>query len=635
LLLHLVGRVVAYTEETDGNGDFSFTGLAPGYYTMACDYDAGYTFAPTGYSYPFLSSDQTGQDFAATARVASYRIQGTISYGTGGLGGVSVVATKGADTLSTLSLADGTFTLTGATVGIWHLVFAKTGYTFDPADLDPEVVDQDVTGQDTEATLADPPVVAITEPLDAATVGGLVTVGWTVNKAVVSCAVYVDGALQETITTGDSPFSWVWDARAWANGDHTILVVATDAADQEGSDSVTVTLENTVANVQRVLITEQVPGTDLGLWRLSADTPAAGAILVPEIPAPPSDPALQFAVTFGVHAPGDSVDFSEYTVVQPYRAFTFPTPAPSFRVGMLCCPSAVWGYWENTDYAALTQIVPLSEGGFACLAAGALLRSNLALWEALTLTTVRGAASVPGKVLVVGDDRMVVIDSTAGELSFDVLFPGAATVDAIAAAGETAYIAITDGNGDAAVYSYTYPKLVKLADLAAPAQTLFAVSGVVTAGCSDGHLYAITAGAAPVDLYDTGETTISRLVADTGLMWALTGANGKLFRTTPWQLDTTFAAPTTLLGLAPYNDDLWLVGDDNKLWRMHDGTWADFIHLVDVASCYDVYGPGEALYIATAHANGARLYRLEFAVAGSYIGDGEPPDCVAKVLRYG
>jgi hypothetical protein len=63
---------------TDASGNYSFTGLAGGSYTITPSL-AGYTYSPTAPSVA-TSSTTTTQNFVATSVMASYSISGTISY---------------------------------------------------------------------------------------------------------------------------------------------------------------------------------------------------------------------------------------------------------------------------------------------------------------------------------------------------------------------------------------------------------------------------------------------------------------------------------------------------------------------------------------------------------------------------
>ena len=106
------------------------------------------------------------------------------------------------------------------------------------------------------------PTVSITAPLASASVSGTVSVqgSATDDVGVTKLELYVDGAAVTTATS--SPFSFTWNSTTVSNGSHSITVKAYDAANNIGSDSVTVNVNN---------ITDTTPPT------VSITAPLAGA----------------------------------------------------------------------------------------------------------------------------------------------------------------------------------------------------------------------------------------------------------------------------------------------------------------------------------------------------------------------
>jgi hypothetical protein len=112
---------------------------------------------------------------------------------------------------------------------------------------------------------ATPPTVAISTPANASTVAGLVPVQGmaTGSVAVVSIQLVVDGT--PSVTTSSSPFSFNWNSSAAANGNHTLVVKASDAAGNVGQASTTVYVSNqTDAIAPTVSITS--PADGVFLW---------------------------------------------------------------------------------------------------------------------------------------------------------------------------------------------------------------------------------------------------------------------------------------------------------------------------------------------------------------------------------
>jgi len=98
-----------------------------------------------------------------------------------------------------------------------------------------------VTGADTV-----PPATSVTAPIDGSTALGLVniTAAGSDNFGVVKLEIYIDGAVR-ACNVGAVSISFPWDTSAVANGIHTIISKAYDAAGNVGtSQTITVTVSN-------------------------------------------------------------------------------------------------------------------------------------------------------------------------------------------------------------------------------------------------------------------------------------------------------------------------------------------------------------------------------------------------------
>jgi len=96
-----------------------------------------------------------------------------------------------------------------------------------------------------------PPTTSITAPANGATVSGTisVTAAASDNVGVVKVELYVDAALKSTSTS--SPYSFSWNTTTVANGAHSLVSKAYDAAGNVGtSATVTVTVSNTTGTQQ-------------------------------------------------------------------------------------------------------------------------------------------------------------------------------------------------------------------------------------------------------------------------------------------------------------------------------------------------------------------------------------------------
>ena len=94
-----------------------------------------------------------------------------------------------------------------------------------------------------------PPSTSITAPANGATVSGTTTVTASAsdNVGVSKVEFYLDGALKTTDTA--SPYSWSWDTTTAANGSHSLVSKAYDAAGNVGtSATITVTVSNSTSS---------------------------------------------------------------------------------------------------------------------------------------------------------------------------------------------------------------------------------------------------------------------------------------------------------------------------------------------------------------------------------------------------
>jgi inhibitor of cysteine peptidase len=134
---------------TDGNGNYSFSGLVNGVYTVSASM-AGYTITPQSYTFNINGANVSGKDFTAT--LITYSISGKVSIDGAGLSGVSVNLT-GAATRSTTTDGNGNYTFSGLVNGAYTITPSKTGYAFSPPTINTNVNGADVSGQNFTGTL--------------------------------------------------------------------------------------------------------------------------------------------------------------------------------------------------------------------------------------------------------------------------------------------------------------------------------------------------------------------------------------------------------------------------------------------------------------------------------------------------
>ena len=118
------------------------------------------------------------------------------------------------------------------------------------------------------------PTIAITSPVDSATVSGTITVSAdaTDDVGVTQVELFVDGASIGVDIDGTDGWSATWDTTFSAeDADHTVTATATDTAAQTASHSVSVRVDNT-DNLPSVQITGPINGaTVLGAATITVD----------------------------------------------------------------------------------------------------------------------------------------------------------------------------------------------------------------------------------------------------------------------------------------------------------------------------------------------------------------------------
>jgi hypothetical protein len=132
------GTVIA-----DANGNYSFSGLANGSYTVTPS-KTGFTFTPVIQSVTVNGANQTGVNFTAQGTGPTWSISGTISPASGGNG--ATVTLSGAASASTVANANGSYSFTGLANGSYTVTPTRNGYTFNPVNQMVTVSSADLNG---------------------------------------------------------------------------------------------------------------------------------------------------------------------------------------------------------------------------------------------------------------------------------------------------------------------------------------------------------------------------------------------------------------------------------------------------------------------------------------------------------
>src|ERR1035437_7075210 len=135
---------------TGSSGSYNST-VSSGYSGTATPSLSGYTFSPTSRPYASVTSNQTGQDYAATPPAATVAISGNIRTSTGqAVVGVTVSFSHGGPSVSTDG--NGFYSATVSSGYSGTATPSLPGYTFSPANRPYSNVTADQTGQDYAGT---------------------------------------------------------------------------------------------------------------------------------------------------------------------------------------------------------------------------------------------------------------------------------------------------------------------------------------------------------------------------------------------------------------------------------------------------------------------------------------------------
>ncbi len=119
------------TVTTDSSGNFSFSGLVNGSYSISAG-KSGYIFNPASSAQSVNGSNITSVDFTATVNTnPTYTISGTVTLSGAGLSGVTMTL-SGAVAGSVSTDASGNYAFAGLANGSYTITPGKTGYAFTP-----------------------------------------------------------------------------------------------------------------------------------------------------------------------------------------------------------------------------------------------------------------------------------------------------------------------------------------------------------------------------------------------------------------------------------------------------------------------------------------------------------------------
>ena len=150
----LTGAAIA-TTTTNASGNYTFTGLVNGAYTVAPAL-AGYSFSPVNRNVTISNANVTAQNFTGTAAV-TYFIRGTVKNSFGRMMSGVTMRLTGSATMTILTDATGNYQFSGLFPGTYTVTPSYPGITFSPASRTVTITNQSFTGQEFEGRIGAAP----------------------------------------------------------------------------------------------------------------------------------------------------------------------------------------------------------------------------------------------------------------------------------------------------------------------------------------------------------------------------------------------------------------------------------------------------------------------------------------------
>ena len=186
--MKLDGATISTIVTTNASGNYTFTGLNNGSYTLTPN-KPDVTFNPTSSPQTVSGPGITGVNFAATATKAGpFIISGSVSSAGSGLIGVTMTLT-GANSATITTDPYNFFEFSGLANGNYTVTPSKTGFTFSPTSSTQTVSGADLTGVTFTAT----PVQAGTHSISGNVVAD--------NNGLIGITMTLSGASSATTTT--------------------------------------------------------------------------------------------------------------------------------------------------------------------------------------------------------------------------------------------------------------------------------------------------------------------------------------------------------------------------------------------------------------------------------------------------
>lgn len=236
--INLTGAATAIAT-TDASGNYSFTGLSNGNYTVA-PVKTGYSFNPSSTAVNVSGANVSGTNFTATSKTGTrYSLSGAvtgvvlkdvlITLSTQGSGQTLIPAA------TTYTNTTGNYSFPGLVNGTYTVTPKLAGYTFTPTSRPATINDANATLASFVSTVLVPPTYTISGNVTGANLqgqGGMQQGAVTVN---------LTGAATKTTTTDQNGY---YSFTGIANGDYTVTPVRSGLAFTPASSSVIVSGAN-------------------------------------------------------------------------------------------------------------------------------------------------------------------------------------------------------------------------------------------------------------------------------------------------------------------------------------------------------------------------------------------------------
>jgi inhibitor of cysteine peptidase len=196
----------AATATTDASGNYTFSGLANGIYTITPS-KTGYTFTPASSLQTVSGANISGVNFTAVTAAPTFSISGTVTSGSTGLAGVTMTL-SGAGTALVTTDASGNYTFAGLGNGSYTITPSKAGYTFTPTSSQQAVSGANISGVNITATLPQPAQI-VSCPTNGFTLVTIQDFSFTSPTVTINAGSVVKwmniGPSVHTVTSGTSP----------------------------------------------------------------------------------------------------------------------------------------------------------------------------------------------------------------------------------------------------------------------------------------------------------------------------------------------------------------------------------------------------------------------------------------------